>query len=210
MQPLLTYFPSGQTGYFGWFQRFVSRRLLPADPAKQPVVIIAMRHSNQRAVAPGSTPLFTKTVYLRTAASQRNPAAVLYFGAAEGRACNQSGDFPCPGSKINTSNPQIGNASCLLRCNASGSRFWDGIETLILTLPQPGNLVMEMNEVLGVGNYHSQVTWTTVSSSVGTMKTTGTTAADWKFESGVADAGTVLLYNAIVAAYTAKKKPAGR
>ena len=100
--PLLTYFPSGQTGYFGWFQRYVSRGVLPldADAAMQPggqLVKLAMKHSNQKPYA-GSTPLFTKAVYLRSDASQRLPAAVLYFGAAEGRACSTAGDFPCPGS----------------------------------------------------------------------------------------------------------------
>lgn len=75
----------------------------------------------------------------------------------------------------------------MLRCNASEA----GLETLLLTLPQPGHLVLEMNEVLGVGNYHSDVQWTVPQAQ-----------SQWKFESGVADAGTVLMYNAVVSAYT--------
>ena len=51
-----------------------------------------------------------------------------------------------------------------------------------------------MNEVKGVGNYQSYVRWAPPG---------GLDAGDedWAFQSGVADAGTVLMHDAIVDAY---------
>ena len=141
---------------------------------------VSFKHSEQKGTTPApQDAIFTKTVYLRSLQSARLPAAVFYFGAAQGQACAVTGDYPCPGAVINTSAVDVGNASCVLRCNASQP----GTETLLLTVraircsyrcrglvgsefpralqvPQPGTLVLEMNEVKGVGNYQSYVRWT--------------------------------------------------
>lgn len=91
------------------------------------------------------------------------------------------------GAVINTSLADVGNASCILRCNAKS----DGVETLILDLPLPGTLVMELREEMGVGNYQTtNVLWG--------VQDPG---ASFKFESGTTDAGLVLLHDAIVGAY---------
>lgn len=120
---------TGQTGYFGWFQRFVSRRQLPADASG--VLSVSFKHSEQKGTSPApQDAIFTKTVYLRSHQSARLPAAVFYFGAAQGRACAVTGDFPCPGEIINQSAAGVGNASCVLRCNTSHP----GTETLLLTV----------------------------------------------------------------------------
>lgn len=128
---VLTYISvsAGQTGYFGWFQRFVSRRQLPANASS--VLSVSFKHSEQKGTSPApQDAIFTKTLYLRSHQSFRLPAAVFYFGAAQGQACAVTGDYPCPGAVINTSMAGVGNASCVLRCNASQP----GIETLLLTV----------------------------------------------------------------------------
>ena len=112
--PLITFFPAYQVGYFGWFQRFVSHDSLPANGSQ--ALTLALRQSNQKPVAPGSPTLFTKSVYIRTAASGADPAAVFYSAPAEGRVCASAGHFPCPGSAVNTSRLDVGNASCQLVC----------------------------------------------------------------------------------------------
>jgi hypothetical protein len=65
-------------------------------------------------------------------------------------------------------------------------------------VPQPGTLVMEMNEVKGVGNYQSYVQWAPPAAEL----SAGDGADAWEFESGVADAGTVLLHDSIVGAFS--------
>lgn len=129
---------AGQTGYFGWYQRFVSRQQLPATaatntlaPPASNVLTVSFKHSAQKGTIPApQDAIFTKTVYLRSHQSARLPAAVFYFGAAQGRACAVTGNYPCPGEAINTSVVGVGNASCVLRCNASQP----GTETLLLTV----------------------------------------------------------------------------
>jgi hypothetical protein len=65
------------------------------------------------------------------------------------------------------------------------------VETLVLDIPMPGTLVMELHEIAGVGNYQTYVMW-------GVQDP----AATFKFESGTTDVGLVLLHDAIVSAYT--------
>ena len=92
---------------------------------------VSFKHSEQKGTTPApQDAIFTKTVYLRSLQSARLPAAVFYFGAAQGQACAVTGDYPCPGAVINTSAVDVGNASCVLRCNASQP----GTETLLLTV----------------------------------------------------------------------------
>ena len=93
---LISYWPSGQPGYFGWFTRFVSRQLLPtALHVGDGHLAIAFKHSMQKKHE-GKT-LFSKTIYMRSHASGSVPTMVLYLGPAAGPGCPTVGDSPCPG-----------------------------------------------------------------------------------------------------------------
>jgi hypothetical protein len=100
-------------GYFGWFARFVSRQLLPtvAPPSSSGSLKISLKHSMQKPHAA----IFTKMVYMRSKSSGSAPSMILYAGPAVGPGCPTVGEHPCPGAVINTSSPEVGNASCVLR-----------------------------------------------------------------------------------------------
>ena len=137
--PLISFFPSGQPGYFGWYARFVSRQPLPTT-AQSGGLLIAFKHSMQnrgKPLPPGHKTLFTKTIYMRSRSSGSVPTMVLYSGPAEGPGCATMGDSACPGAVINTSSPDVGNASCVLRwCGRLRPRFFDDTRdcSLCLTL----------------------------------------------------------------------------
>ena len=102
------------SGYFGWFARFVSRQLLPsaaASSSSDGSLTISLKHSMQKPHAA----VFTKTVYMRSKSSGSAPSMILYAGPAVGPGCPTVGEHPCPGAVINTSSPEVGNASCVLR-----------------------------------------------------------------------------------------------
>ena len=81
----------------------------------------------------------------------------------------------------------------LARSNATSH----GVEELVLEIPNPGTLVMELTEVLGVGDYESYALWG--------VQDPGAT---FKFESGTTDVGLVLLHDAVVDAFASTGKAA--
>jgi hypothetical protein len=67
----------------------------------------------------------------------------------------------------------------------------NGVEELVLEIPNPGTLVMELNEQVGVGDFQTYALWG--------VQDPGAT---FKFESGTTDVGLVLLHDAVVDAFT--------